>query len=179
MIGTKTSPYLDMNMSFDVNQDLCFGIYMKPNFKLKYLNVGSTHHKASINTVPQGVTICLAGLTTITRTTRNEDESLSIIYPDIYKALQASGYMRCNAQIPNLGKILDNHEQEMIEAALKKEEWQKDKRPTRVSVRHSGNWQTPTHKTIKKLKEKRGLSLLRVRMCNQRHQNLKERTTSE
>ena len=33
VIGAARFPYLDMEMRFDGNQNLCFGVYTKPNFQ--------------------------------------------------------------------------------------------------------------------------------------------------
>ena len=46
VIGTPTFPYLDMEMKLNEDQNLCFGVFTKPGFQSKYLNVGSCHTKA-------------------------------------------------------------------------------------------------------------------------------------
>jgi len=61
-----------------------------------------------------------------------------------------------------------------MEAEVRKDERSKDKRNTFLLTRWSGHWRKPIHKTIKKLKEKRGLGWLHVRMVYKRHSNLKE-----
>ena len=53
----KFPPHLDMEMSFDENQTLCFGIYTKPNFQSKYLNVGSCRPSACKKAIVRGVSI--------------------------------------------------------------------------------------------------------------------------
>jgi len=163
-----------MEMKFDGNEDLCFGVHTKPGFQQKYLNVGSTHTAACKKAVPHGVSIRLAGL--ITRTAQNEGESLSAIYPEIHDALKAAGYFKGGSKLPRLGQVLDSRERESMEAELQKDEvWKKDKRNTYVLSRFSGNWRNkPIHKVIKGLKDQRGLGWLRVRMVYKRHLNLKE-----
>ena len=84
------------------------------------------------------------------------------------------GHIGGDLTLPKLGKILPNREREIMKANSKKEELKKDRRNTYVLSRYSGNWHTPIHKTIKKLKDKRGLGWLRARMVNKCHQNLKE-----
>jgi len=44
-----------------------------------------------------------------------------------------------------------------MEAEMKKDECSKDKHKTYIFTRWSGHWWKPIHKTIKKIKEKRGL----------------------
>ena len=65
-------------------------------------------------------------------------------------------------KMPKLGKLLDNHAREIMEAELRNEEWKKDKRSVYCLTKHSGNWRTPIHKTIAKLKKKYGLGWLRT-----------------
>jgi hypothetical protein len=173
VVGTDSFPYLDMEMKYDDDDHLCFGVYTKPGFQSKYLNTGSTHPPAVFRAVPHGVSIRLAGLTT--RTAQNENESLSDIYPDVHSALQKSGYFTGEKKLPSLGQVLDNREREQMASQLRKEERKKDKRNVYVLSRWSGNWRTkPIHKTIKKLADRRGLKWLRARMVHKRHQNLKE-----
>ena len=172
VVGTDKFPYLDMQMSFDVEDNLCFEVYTKPGYQSKYLNIGSSHAEACKKAVPRGVSIRLAGLTT--RTAGNQDQSLSKIYPHVHDALQQAGYVK-GSQLPRLSQILDTRESEIMENQLKKEKWNKDrKRNVYCLSRFDGHWRTPIHKTIHKLRNKRGLKWLRVRMVTKRHQNLKE-----
>ena len=177
VVGKETFPYLDMEMKFDEDQHLCFGVYTKPNFQMNYLNIESCHPAACKNAVVRGVSIRLSGLTT--RTRYNENKSLSDMYPDIDSALRSAGLLRGESKMPKLGSILDSREREMMEAQLRKEEWKKDKRNIYFLQKYDGHWRTPIHKTIKKLRDKRGLQWLRVRMIKKRHQNLKEMLLSD
>ena len=77
VIGAEMFPYLDMEMRFNGNQDLCVGVHTKPNLQSKYLNVGSSHTAACKKAIPQGVSIRTAGLTTMTA--QNQNKSLSVI----------------------------------------------------------------------------------------------------
>lgn len=172
VVGGNAFPYLDMEMAFDEENDLCFAVYTKPNFQSKYLDVKSTHTAAMKSSVPRGVSIRLAGLTT--RTAANENSSLSSLYPKVHATLKKSGHLKGDSRLPKLGTILNNREREIMEAQLRKEEWKKDKRNVYILARYSGNWRTPITNTIKRLKKKYGLGWLRVRMLHKRHQNLKE-----
>ena len=99
---------------------------------------------------------------------------MSDIYPSVHKALQATGDLSGDSRLSKLGKVLSNWEREQMEAEVRKDERSKDKRNTHLLTRWSGHWHKPIHKTIKKLKVKRGLDWLRVRMVNKSHSNLKE-----
>ena len=47
VVGDNNFPYLDMNMSFDENLDLSFGVNTRPGFQTGYLNVVGLHTKIS------------------------------------------------------------------------------------------------------------------------------------
>ena len=66
VVGAEMFPYLDMEMSFDENQTLCFGVHTKPNFQSKYLNIGCCHPTACKKAIVRGGSIRTAGLTTET-----------------------------------------------------------------------------------------------------------------
>ena len=172
VVGTEIFPYLDIGMKFDESQDLYFELYSKPGYTSKYLNLKSHHPASCKKAVPRGVSIRLAGLTT--ETAQNSNLSLSTIYPKVHKALQTSGYLTGDSKLPKLGGILSSRERERMEAICWKEEWSKDKRNTYCLTKYDGNWRTPIHKTIKQLRDNRGLKWLRVRMVYKRHQNVKE-----
>ena len=57
VIGTERFPYLDMEMRFDGNQDLCFGVHTKPNFLSKFFNVGSSYTAAYKKAITRGVSV--------------------------------------------------------------------------------------------------------------------------
>ena len=111
VVGTNTSfPYLDMQMKFDENQELCFGVYTKPGFQSKYLNVNSCHPSNCKKAIVKGVSIRLSGLTT--RKAHNENKSLSHHYPNFHANLKKAGHLRDDAQLPKLSTILDSRERE-------------------------------------------------------------------
>ena len=53
------------------NDDLKFGIYIKDNQVIKYLNTGSQHTKSCFKAIPSGVFKRLTKLTTITNENKN------------------------------------------------------------------------------------------------------------
>ena len=85
-------PYLDIEMRWDENDDLKFGIYMKENQVIKYLNAGSQHTKSCFKAIPSGVFKRLTKLTTIT----NESKNLTMdkIYPIHAEALSKAGLVQ-------------------------------------------------------------------------------------
>ena len=104
VVGDNKFPYLDIGLSYDANQNLKFGVHIKPGSKTRYLNIESLHTMACKKVVPVGISICLAGLTS--REAGNEDRSLSDIYPKTHTALKKAGCLR-NIKLPKLGEILD------------------------------------------------------------------------
>jgi len=172
VIGAERFPYLDMEMRFDGNQDLYFGVYTKLNIQSKYLNVGNPHTTTCKKAIPRGVCICTVELTTMTA--QNQNKSISVIYPSVHEALQVVGNLSGDSKLPKLGTILSNRKTEQMEAEVKKDERSKDKHNTNLLTRWSGHWQKPIHKTTKKLKKKRELGWLCVRMVYKCPNNLKE-----
>ena len=72
-------------MRWNKDKDVSFGVYMKENHVLKYLNVSSQHTKSCFKAVPFGVLQRLFKLTTIT--TKNRKMNIDKIYPDHAVAL--------------------------------------------------------------------------------------------
>ena len=172
VVGTKTFPYLDMQMEFDENQnqELCFGVYTKPGFQS---NVNSCHPSNCKKAIVKGVSIRLSGLTT--RKTQDENKSLSHHYPNFHANLKKAGHLRGDAQLPKLSTILDSRERERAEAEMERADWKKDsKRTIYLIKKYDGDWRSPVHKLIQKLRLKYDLKWLRVRMTHKRHMNLKE-----
>ena len=110
-------------------------------------------------------------------TAQNQNKSMSVIYPNVHEALQAAGHLSGDSKLPTIGTILSNRGGERMEAEIKKDERSKDKKRNTYMLtcwNYHCHWRKPMHKTIKKLKEKRGLGWLRVRMVYKHHNNLKE-----
>ena len=172
MRGHPIFPCLDMEMFYEDNQDLSFGVFTKPNCKSKYLNIGSSHPKKQKQKVTRGVSICLAGLTT--RIVLNEEDSVSKLYPVVHKSLQNSGHLGGDSKLPTLGKIIDDCGKEMMEAQIWEVEWQKDQKSVHNITQYSGYWHTPIHKIITNIRDNQTLGWLQVRVVYKRHMNLKE-----
>ena len=172
VVGEEKFPYLDSAMRWNEDDELCFGVHTKPNFQNKYLNAGSCHTAACKRAVPRGVSIRLAGLTT--RTARNQNTSLSVLYPETDKALKSAGLLKEGAELPTLGQILDEKEREFVDSQLPRRQNGSDKRAVYCITRFEGDWRTPMHVTLQQLKRKYGFGWLRPRMCYRRHRNLRE-----
>ena len=85
VVGDQKIPFLDMELSYDENQDLKFNVHTKPGSNPRYLNIGSSHTMACKKGVPRGINIRLAGLTS--READNDNTSLSDIYTKTHTAL--------------------------------------------------------------------------------------------
>ena len=72
-------------MSWNEKNELRFGVHLKENQSLKYLNADSQHTKATFKAIPSGVFRRLSSLTTITK--ENEDSRIDQVYPEHAKAL--------------------------------------------------------------------------------------------
>ena len=165
-------PYLDAKMFFNEQNELAFGVYFKPGYKNKYVDRGSMHTPACLDAIPKGVAIRLGSLTT--RTSKNENKSLSILYPIAHQALLDAGLLKIEERLPKLGELLDEREKEQISTAMKAKARKKDKRNVYISDSWSGNWKEPLHILAKKLAKKNGLGWFRARMAHKRFGNLKE-----
>jgi hypothetical protein len=64
-LTTNSFPFLDMEMRWDDSGSLKFGVHMKPNQQLKYLNSSSSHNPGCIKAIPNGVSHRLAKLTSV------------------------------------------------------------------------------------------------------------------
>ena len=176
----KYFAYLDTKMSWNQDDELQFGVYMKENQNLKYLNKGSIHRKSCFDAIPQGVMGRLAKLTT--RTSENENKTLKVLYPNHAAALEVAGI--APETYPKLGEKLDELKKKAKEKAKKKskeesEELQKkrkgDYRTIFCCIGTSQVWKyTPIHTIIKKLRDKHGLKWLRCSMSHHRFSNLRE-----
>jgi len=105
-----------MKMTWSKEGDLQFGIFMKENQKLKYLNQGITHCKSCFAAIFQGRTGRLAKLTT--RNAENEDKKLNVLFPDHAAAMDLAGIL--SSDYPMLGKRQDEPKQRSEEKAEKK-----------------------------------------------------------
>jgi len=115
-VGTHTAnefPFLDMELSWSIDGNLKFGVHMKPNQQLKYLNAGSAHTPGCFKAITAGVCYRLTRLTTVDEDSANM--KLDKIYPEHFKALNKAELLD-NFEAPTLGdKTLE------LEVALKDE----------------------------------------------------------
>ena len=90
--GNTSFPYLDIQLSWTNAGKLRFNIYKKPGKLIKHLNINSHHHTNHQTAVLQGVELRLALLTMVLD--KNENLSLSDIYPDKHEALSIAGQIK-------------------------------------------------------------------------------------
>jgi hypothetical protein len=98
--ATDQFPFLDMEMSWNEEGILKFGVHMKPNQQLKYLNTGSAHTPGCFKAITTGVCYRLTKLTTVDE--NNEDMKLDEIYPNHVGALNKADLLK-NFKAPTLG----------------------------------------------------------------------------
>jgi hypothetical protein len=176
VIKDQTFPFLDMELSWnDVTNELTFGVYIKPNQELKYLNKTSIHTPNCLKAIPNGVCQRLAKLTSIDES--NKDKKLSEIYPIHFDALGKAGLIQPE-QAPTLGMLkaaIEQSENSTTPNWLKKRRERDNKRAIWFKIGFSNYWRVPIHKTIKRVKGKfNSLKWLRVKMSYHRFTNLRE-----
>ena len=92
--GEASFPYLDVKISWGVDNRLNFNVYKKPRKLVKYLNHDSHHHRNHKRATLSGVELRLALLTTMTND--NANMSISDISPDKHDALSIAGQLKSN-----------------------------------------------------------------------------------
>ncbi len=105
--GNRLFPYLDIQLSWMEAGKLRFTVYKKPGEIIKYLNTDSHHYKKHKSAVLQGVELCLALLTTLLD--KNEDLSLSDIYPDKHEALSIAKQIKPGKKMQIFCKVLNDN----------------------------------------------------------------------
>ena len=168
-------PFLDMELNWGVDGTLNFGVHLKPNQQLKYLNAGSAHTPGCFKAITTGVCYRLTKLTTIDKT--SADMKLDEIYPEHFSALNKADLLN-NFNAPTLGakaaELKAALEDEVGQATKKRRERDR-KRAIYFKVGFSNYWQKPIHKTIREVKSRfPSLSWLRVSMSYHRFSNLRE-----
>ena len=159
-------PYLDVQM-FWKNSSLVFEVYVKPNQKLKYLNLGSAHTPSCYNAITSGVIKRLAKLTTVTE--ENRDVTMDVLYPKHVSALEVAKL----SPVEGFPKLVDAVEKAQ-DANKKKKKSRGIERQTYFCVGVSTFWKVPIHKTLMKLRNKHGLKWLRISMSYHRFSNLRD-----
>jgi hypothetical protein len=177
-VGTYTEnefPFLDMELSWSDNGTLKFGVHMKPNQQLKYLNTGSAHTPGCFKAIKTGVCYRLTKLTTV-----NEDSvdlKLNEIYPEHFDALNKANLLK-DFEAPTLGvktAELEAASKDEVGQATKKRRERDRKRAIYFKVGFCNYWRTPIHKTIREVKSRfPSLKWLRVSMSYHRFSNMRE-----
>ena len=165
-----------MELSWNEERELSFGVHLKPNQQLKYLNKGSAHTTGCFLAITNGVCKRLTKLTTINES--NENKKLDEIYPLHFQALEHADLLQ-GKSAPTLKSVMetlqkfDNDE----EKAKKKERDRNRMRAIPFKMAYSKFWSSnPVHKIIKEERAKfsASLSWLRTTMSFRRHNNLRE-----
>ena len=168
---SETFPYLDMELSWAPDGSLRFGVHLKPNQHLKYLNRGSSHTTSVFKVIPDGVLARLAKLTTVTE--GNKDKKLDELYPQHAKALKIAAL--APPSFPTLSEALKNQESTKEKKLDKaKADFQRS-RSTFFCVGFSKHWPVPVHTKIKEIRSRFStLSWIRVSMSYHKFPNLRE-----
>ena len=109
-------------MARNIAGQLQFGVHLKVNQQLKYLNKGSAHTPACFKAISTGVCKRIAKLTTINSS--NKDVKISDRYPSHFEALERAGLIESDA-IPTLG---DQQRRMAVEKAVEEVKQAKKKR---------------------------------------------------
>ena len=160
---------------------------MKENQELKYLNEGSAHTKATFKSIPSGVLRRLSVLTSLTPETENEPlnklypfhaaalEEAGLptpkIYPTLLEALKEIEERKIGANAE--AQSADENEDDSQSAAAKRK--RDRERSTFFCVGFSNVWGEPIHKCLKRLRDKHGITWLRIAMSYHKFSNLGEK----
>ena len=171
---TSKFPYLDMEFSWHPNGQLQFGVHLKPNQQLKYLNKGSSHTSACFKAIPKSVCYRLATLTTMT--TDNANKSLRDLYPNHFAALGKAGLLTKAAMptIPTLSQAKALYKPVSPTKRAQQQRKRDARRTAYFCIGVSRAWTTPIWVIIKNLKKKHGLHWLRVSMSYHKFSNFRE-----
>ena len=177
-VGSETAdrfPFLDMELYWSNEGVLNFGVHLKPNQELKYLNVGSAHTPGCFKAITTGVCHRLTKLTTVDEDSTNM--KLDEIYPEHFEALNKADLLK-NFEVPTLGAKaaeLEAASKDEVGQATKKRRERDRKRAIYFKVGFSQYWRKPIHKTIREVKSRfPSLKWLRVSMSYHRFSNLRE-----
>ena len=139
-----------------------FKVYVKPNQKLKYLNLGSAHTPSCYKAITSGIIKWLVKLITVTE--ENRDVSIDVLYPKHAAALEVAKLSPAEG-FPKLGDAVEKAQNTNVE---KKEKSRGNNRQTYFCEGASTFWKVPIHKTLKKLRNKHGLKWLCISMSYHR-----------
>ena len=154
--------------------DIAFGVYMKPNQDLKYLNKASLHTPGCFKAIITGVSKHLTKLTMVNE--QNGNLPFDQIYPKHFEALKQADLV--SSRIPTLREKLNK----MIKEAgnpelmnIKKRREKDRKRAIYFKMGFSKFWKEPIHTKLKKIRARvPSLSWIRISMSYHRFTNLRE-----
>ena len=173
--NTEFFPFLDMEIRWGAERKPEFGVHLKPNQQLKYLNRGSSHTPGCFKAIPNGVFNRLAKLMTVDD--KNRDKKLDEIYPKHFEVLGKADLLQ-DVNIPTLKEKKDEikrSKEDTVENRTKKRREKDRKRVIYFKIGFNNYWRRPVHKTIKEIKGKfESLNWLRVSMSYHRFPNLRE-----
>ena len=124
IINDKYFPYLDMEMYWNLRDELKFQVHMKPNQVLKYLNKDSTHLPTVFKAIPKGILNRLSKLTSISK--KLERKTIDEIYPLHTKALQIAGL--APKKFPTFLELENIRNKELSKEFLREKKEKKKKR---------------------------------------------------
>ena len=129
-------PFLDIELFYNIKDNLKFKVHLKENQKLKCLNKLSAHAKACFKAIPKSVCKRLARLTTMTN--NNKDKKINEVHPNHINALLRAELIK------NMNK-LPTFQDELNRENKKKKKKENDTCPRNVffCVGHSKFWKTP------------------------------------
>jgi hypothetical protein len=168
-------PFHDMELSWSNEGTLKFGVHLKPNQQLKYLNTGSTHTPGCFKAITTRVCYRLTKLTTINE--NGAGMKIDKIYPEHFGALSKADHLKyfdaptLGAKAAELKAALEDE----VRKATKKRRERDRKRAIYFKVGFSHYWQKPIHKTICEVKSRfPSLKWLPVSMSYHSFSNLGE-----
>jgi hypothetical protein len=132
--------------------------------------LGEYLYNKYLHAIPTGVMKRLASLTT--RTNTSELMRMDELYLIHAKALQAAN-LAPNI-FPTLGKILDSQQMDPTTNDEKRKKNNQDTRTVRFCLGMSKGWNNPIHAILKELRNKHGLTWLRISMSYHKFSNLHE-----
>ena len=168
-------PYLDVQLSWYNGETLQFGVHLKENQQLQYLNKGSSHTPACFRAIPQGVCNRLTKLTTVTE--HNSKTPLDELYPDHFAALKQANLInkRSMPTMPTLSEAQQLYQPVPKSERAKQQRKRDARRTTYFCIGYHSAWTTPLGQIVKEAKKKHPeLKWLRLSMSYKRESNFRE-----
>jgi hypothetical protein len=152
VVTTEYFPFLDMELTWDEQGDLKFGVHLKPNQELKYINAGSAHTPGCFKAITTSVCHRLTKLTSIDEDSTHK--KLDELYPEHFNALNKAELMK-HFEVPTLGTKaaeINAASRNVVKQAIKKRRQRDRKRAIYFKVGFSQYWRKPIHKMIREVK---------------------------